>query len=57
MTILNTGKLKLINRACTNVEVSSEWRVFHNKELCNLYRSPNIGRVVKHKGYNGMHIN
>jgi hypothetical protein len=29
------------------VEVAGEWRRLHNKELCALYSSPNIIRVIK----------
>jgi len=28
-------------------EVTGEWRKLHNKELYDLYSSPNIGRVIK----------
>jgi hypothetical protein len=28
-------------------EVTGEWRKLHNKELCNLYSSPNIIRIIK----------
>ena len=28
-------------------EVTGEWRRLHNKELNDLYRSPNIVRVIK----------
>jgi hypothetical protein len=28
-------------------EVSGEWRILHYKELNDLYRSPNIVRVIK----------
>jgi len=28
-------------------EVTGEWRKLHNEELCKLYCSPNINRVVK----------
>jgi len=30
-------------------EVTGEWRRFHNKELNDLYPSPNIVRVIKSK--------
>ena len=28
-------------------EVTQKWRKLHNEELCNLYWSPNIVRVIK----------
>jgi hypothetical protein len=28
-------------------EVAEEWRRLHNEELCDLYSSPNITRVIK----------
>jgi hypothetical protein len=28
-------------------EVTAEWRRLHNEELCTLYSSPNIIRVIK----------
>jgi hypothetical protein len=28
-------------------EVAGDWRRLHNEELLNLYRSPNIVRVIK----------
>jgi len=28
-------------------EVSEQFRVLHNKELCELYRSPIVVRIVK----------
>ena len=28
-------------------DVNAEWRRYHNEELHNLYRSPNIVRVIK----------
>jgi hypothetical protein len=28
-------------------EVTGEWRRIHNKEICNLYSSPNILQVIK----------
>jgi hypothetical protein len=28
-------------------EVTEEWRTLHNEELCDLYFSPNITRVIK----------
>jgi hypothetical protein len=28
-------------------EVTGEWRRLHNEELCDLYSSPNITRVIK----------
>jgi len=31
-------------------EVTEEWRKLHNKELNNLYSSPNIVRVMKSRG-------
>jgi hypothetical protein len=32
---------------CKRDEVTGEWRRLHNEELNNLYRSPNIVRVIK----------
>jgi len=31
-------------------EVTGEWRKLHNEEVCNLYCSPNIFRVIKSGG-------
>jgi hypothetical protein len=28
-------------------EVTREWRELHNKDLCNLYSSPSIIRIIK----------
>jgi hypothetical protein len=28
-------------------EVMGEWRTFHNEELCDLYSSPSIIRIIK----------
>jgi hypothetical protein len=28
-------------------EVTGEWRKLHNKELCDLYSSPSIIRIIK----------
>jgi hypothetical protein len=30
-------------------EVTGEWRKLHNKQLNDLYSSPNIGRMIKSK--------
>jgi hypothetical protein len=30
-------------------EVTRDWRRLHNKELCDIYFSPNIIRVIKSK--------
>jgi len=35
------------------VEVTGEWRKLHNKELNDLYSSPNIFRVTKFRRMNG----
>jgi hypothetical protein len=29
------------------VEVTGEWRKLHDEELCDLYLSPNISRVIR----------
>jgi hypothetical protein len=31
-------------------EMAGGWRRLHNEELCNLYASPNIIRVIKSRG-------
>jgi hypothetical protein len=31
-------------------EVTGEWRKLHNKELCDLYSSPSIIRIIKSRG-------
>jgi hypothetical protein len=35
-------------------EVIGEWRKLNNEELNNLYSLPNVVRVIKSKGLNGM---
>jgi hypothetical protein len=31
-------------------EVTGEWRKLHNEELCDLYSSPSIIRIIKSRG-------
>jgi hypothetical protein len=34
----------------TRDEVTGEWRKLHNEELCDLYSSPSIIRIIKSRG-------
>jgi len=35
-------------------EVTVEWRILHNEDLNDLYSSPNIVRVIKSEGRDGL---
>jgi len=46
LTAIQTSNLiKLLSN--TRAEVTEEWSKLHNKELHNLYSSPNIMKVIK----------
>jgi hypothetical protein len=32
---------------CKSEEITGDWRKLHNEELCNLYSSENIIRMIK----------
>jgi hypothetical protein len=40
---------RVLRRICgpKRDEVMGEWRKLHNKELCDLYSSPSIIRIIK----------
>jgi len=41
---------------CKRDEVTGVWRTLHNEELCDLYFSPNIVRVIQFRKRWGGHV-
>jgi hypothetical protein len=37
-------------------EVTGDWRKLHNKELCDLYSSPSIIRIIKSRRMRSSHV-
>ena len=61
LTLREEGRLRVFeNRVLRRIfgpkrdKVTGDWRKLHNKELNDLYCSPNVVRVIKSRGGRGM---